>query len=131
MAETFERFIARERTRLTREREKLVAQQGELEGRIEALDRELKAIEAYVDTKEGSGPSASKRRSARRRRRSPRRDSILAFLKENGALSRGELLEKMGLKGDKAGEQSVSNALSALKKAGAVLAKDRKYRVAA
>jgi hypothetical protein len=33
-------------------------------------------------------------------------------------LTRGEILDRMGLKGDKSGEMSVSNALTALSAAG-------------
>jgi hypothetical protein len=51
-------------------------------------------------------------------------------IRENPAgLWRGELLEKMGLKGDKQGEMSVSNALTALTKAGHVNRKKGKYRI--
>jgi hypothetical protein len=42
-------------------------------------------------------------------------------------LTRGELLEKMGLKGNKSGEMSVSNALTALTKSNQVVRKDGKY----
>jgi alkylation response protein AidB-like acyl-CoA dehydrogenase len=54
----------------------------------------------------------------------------LAVIKANAdGLARGEILEKMGLKGDKSGEMSVSNALTALTKNGQVVrGDDRKYR---
>ena len=42
-------------------------------------------------------------------------------------MSRGEILEAMGLKGNKAGEMSVSNALTALTKASQVVRRDGKY----
>jgi hypothetical protein len=45
-------------------------------------------------------------------------------------LSRGEILEQMGLKGDKSGEMSVSNALTALTKSNQVLRDGGKYRAA-
>jgi hypothetical protein len=42
-------------------------------------------------------------------------------------LTRGEILEKMGLKGDKSGEMSISNALTALTKANQIFRRDGKY----
>jgi hypothetical protein len=48
-------------------------------------------------------------------------------IREGHGLTRGEILEKMGLKGNKAGEMSVSNALNCLTKANQVTRRDRKY----
>jgi hypothetical protein len=45
----------------------------------------------------------------------------------SNGLSRSEILESLGLKGDKSGEQSVSNALTALKKAGRVTSNEGRY----
>ena len=42
------------------------------------------------------------------------------MIRESDGLTRGEILERMQLKGDKAGEMSVSNALTALTKGGQV-----------
>ena len=42
-------------------------------------------------------------------------------------LTRGEILERMGLKGDKAGATSISNALTALTKANQVSRRDGRY----
>jgi hypothetical protein len=42
-------------------------------------------------------------------------------------LTRGEILERMGLNGDKSGEMSVSNALTALTKANQVTRRDGRY----
>ena len=48
---------------------------------------------------------------------------------ENAAdgLTRGEIVEALGLRGDKSGEQSISNALSALKKANTIGVGDGRY----
>ncbi len=55
----------------------------------------------------------------------------MEVIKANPAgLTRGELLEKMGLKGDKSGEMSVSNALTALSKTSQVRREDGKYLAA-
>jgi len=58
------------------------------------------------------------------------RDSVLQLIKDNPAgLSRGEILQHLDLKGDKAGEISVSNALTALIKRKEITRRERKYRV--
>lgn len=63
-------------------------------------------------------------------RRSGVRQDVLAVIKDKGPIARAPLLEDMGVKGDKAGEQSVSNALAALKKAGDITATDGNYEAA-
>ena len=60
-------------------------------------------------------------------RRGSKRDELLKVIREGGGLSRGEILEKMGLKGNKSDETSVSNALTALTKGNQVTRRDRKY----
>ncbi len=58
-----------------------------------------------------------------------RREALVALIRDNPAgLARGEILEKMGLKGDKSGAMSVSNALTALTKGGQVSRHEGKYR---
>jgi hypothetical protein len=52
----------------------------------------------------------------------------LQTIRENpNGLKRGEILERMGLKGDKAGEMSVSNALTALTESNRVSRHEGKY----
>jgi Fe2+ or Zn2+ uptake regulation protein len=61
-------------------------------------------------------------------RRGSKREGIMEVLKAHPAgLTRGELLEKLKVKGDKSGEVSVSNALTALTKGNQVARKDGKY----
>jgi hypothetical protein len=50
------------------------------------------------------------------------------MIRQSDGLSRGEILEHMGLKGDKSGEMSVSNALTALAKSNQVHREGGKYR---
>src|ERR1700674_5061064 len=113
MAEqTFADFIARERERLHAERERIFNQQQELEGKFADINRELSAINPYETTKT---PSAARQpRGARARpqsRRGSKRGALMQVIKDNpSGLTRGEILERMGLKGDKSGEMSVSNA---------------------
>src|SRR5690349_12066748 len=127
--ETFEMFVQRERARLHREREAIFTQQQELANKLAGLDRELAAIDAYEAAK--SGKSASARaagtRRGRRARRGSKRDQLLQLIKDGRGLTRGEILQKMGLKGNKSGEMSVSNALTALTKANQVTRREGKY----
>src|SRR5229473_2987194 len=81
---------------------------------------------------EGSGSAAAITARPAPVGRGSRREGLLALLRETAAgLTRGEILERMGLKGNKTGEMSVSNALTALTKAGQVSRDGGKYRVAA
>ena len=62
-------------------------------------------------------------------RRSGVREQVLDAVKAApGGISRAKVLETMAAKGDKAAEQSVSNALAALKRAGAISLVDSLYR---
>jgi len=63
-------------------------------------------------------------------RRGSRREALLEIIRQSDGLSRGEILERMGLKGDKSGEMSVSNALSALTKSNQLRREEGKYRAA-
>ncbi len=133
MAEqTFADFITRERERLHAEREQLFNQQHELEGKLADINRELSAIDAYEAAKNGKVPAAARQpRGARARpqgRRGSKRDALMQVIKGNpSGLTRGEILDRMGLKGDKTGEMSVSNALTALTKANQVTRRDGRY----
>ena len=133
MAETFQNFIARDRERLHAEREAIFNQQHELEGKLAAINNEMRAIDAYEAAKSGKAAPATRRTGTRRApqaRRGSKREQLLQVIKDGHGLTRGEILEKMGLKGDKSGEMSVSNALTALTKANQVARRDGKYRAA-
>lgn len=128
MAQTFQDFIKTERERLTAKREEIRKQHRELENQLAEIHREFLAIDAYEAAKSGKPKRASGASRATGPRRSSKRDSIIAVLKANPTgLSRGEILEQMGLRGDKSGEMSVSNALTALTKANQVVRRDGKY----
>jgi hypothetical protein len=63
-----------------------------------------------------------------RRARSGIRETLVQLIKDNPAgLSRGDILQRLHLKGDKAGEVSVSNALTSLIKSNQIVRRDRKY----
>ena len=126
----FSEFISRERDRLRAEREQVFNQQEELQRRLDAVNREFAAIEAYETAKTGKAARQAPAGRQPRARRGSRREALLELIRQSDGLSRGELLERMGLKGDKSGEMSVSNALTALTKNNQVLREGGKYRVA-
>ncbi len=102
-----------------------------LRKKLGEINREFAAIEAYEAAKSGKavsarggGVSGGRRRQARR---GSRREALLELIKGAAGLSRGEILERMGLKGDKSGEMSVSNALTALTKSDQVRREGGKY----
>ena len=131
MPEGFADYISRERERLNAERERLNAERAKIDQKLAAVEAEFRAITAYEHAKSGK-PANTRTGRGRVARRGSRRESILAVIRDNpSGLSRGELLEKMGLKGDKAGEMSVSNALTALSKSNQVRRDGGKYHVAA
>ena len=115
LAET-EAFIARQREALLNQRQELLNQQQAIQQQLDQLDEML----AKFDVFEGKSQPGKQNRSAGSRRsssrRGSRREELLRIIREGGGLTRGEILERMGLKGDKAGEMSVSNALTALAK---------------
>ena len=124
----FPEFISRERDRLRAEREQIFNQQKELQRELDAINREFAAIEAYETAKTGKTVRQVSAGRQPRARRGSRREALLELIRQGDGLSRSELLERMGLKGDKSGEMSVSNALTALTKSNQVHREGGKYR---
>jgi hypothetical protein len=140
----FADIMQRERERLDREREEIVDQQKDLENKLTEVDRELAAIDAYEAAKTGKAATPRRQQPASRKseatikqlsvdtgaRAKPgtRRETILNVIGENpSGLSRGEILERIGLKGNKSAQKSVSNALTALIMSNRVARRDGKY----
>ena len=136
-AADFATFVQNERARLTNQREDTVNQMQIVQARLDEIDREMRAIEAYVAAKEGRAPIPAfakeppKGQASRRRgvgRRGGIRDEILALIKgESQGMTRADIIEKKGVRGDKSGEQSISNALTNMKKAGQVTQDNGRY----
>jgi len=132
MAEVrFADVMQKERERLDKEREAIFNEQQELETKLAEINRELAAIDAYEAAKTGKATTPARQTRAPRQqaRRGSRREALLRMISENPGLARGDILERMGLKGNKAGEMSVSNALTALTKANQVARREGKYFV--
>lgn len=125
LAET-QAFITKQREALLQQREAIFNQQQELQRQLNELNEMLSKFDAF------EGKAAPPRRQTRARRssgtrRGSKRDDLLRVIREGNGLTRGEILDKMGLKGDKSGEMSVSNALTALTKSQHVTRRDGKY----
>ena len=125
--DSFSDYISRERERLSREREEISNQKRELDGRLAEIDREFQALDAYQTAKTGKPSSTPRMQTQRRGRRGSRREELLNLIREGNGISRREILERVGVKGDKAGEMSVSNALTALAKGNQVRRESGKY----
>jgi hypothetical protein len=128
----FADVMRQERERLDQERQAIFNQQQELENKLAAINREMDAINAYEAAK--TGKQAATARQARgggrtRARRGSKREQLLELIRQHpDGLARKDILEKMGLKGDKSGEMSVSNALTALTKTNQVSRHEGRYR---
>jgi hypothetical protein len=130
--ETFEAFVERERDRLQAQRDAIRTQQKELEDQLKDLDRQFDAIAAYEAARLGKkAPSGGKDSARSRSGRGSKRDELMKVIVGSQGLSRGEILEKMGLKGNKSREMSISNALTALLKSSQIRRNDQKKYVAA
>ena len=139
MATDYKDFIKTQRAHFASERRAVVIQQREIEKKLAEIDRELAALDAYETAKRppkavlAKPPKATRRARIKRAgnrgsKRVSRRDEILKVVADHPeGLTRGQLLEELGLKGIKAGESSVSNALTGLTKGQQVLRKDGKY----
>jgi len=102
-------------------------QQEELQRKLDAVNREFAAIEAYETARTGKAARQVPTGRQPRARRGGRREALLELIRQSDGLSRGEILERMSLKDDKSGEMSVSNALTALAKRNQIRREGGKY----
>lgn len=126
LAET-QAFIAKQRSALVQQREAILNQQQELQRQLAEVDAMLHKFDAF----EGRAAAAQPRtRRSSAARRGSKREELLQVIREGNGLTRGQILQKMGLKGNKSGEMSVSNALTALTKTHQVVRREGKYTMA-
>lgn len=138
MEKNFAQFIKQERARLTKAKDAVITKKRSCDAEIATIDRELAAISAYERVKTDGAPSTGIRRPGIRtnkargngtRRSGIRQDVLNAIKSHPEGIGRADLLEAMGVKGEKSGEMSVSNALSALKKNMSIDNVEGKYKV--
>src|SRR4051794_1390192 len=129
---SFARIIASERKRLEKIINKIRIRKVDIDREFEAVSGELQKIASFFTGSGGksNGRSGSKVGSGRAGRGQRRQQVLDAITSSPEGATRGEIIEKMGVKGDKALEQSVSNALAALFKSKAVKREDGRYRAA-
>jgi len=126
IAET-QAFITKQREALLQQRESIFNQQQELQRQLDEVNEMLHKFDAF-EGKATAARQPARTRRAPTSRRGSKREELLQVIRDGNGLTRGEILEKMGLKGDKSGEMSVSNALTALTKTNQVSRRDdRKY----
>ena len=129
LAET-EAFIARQREALINQREELLNQQRGLQDQLDQLDVMLTKFDVFEGKQARGRKQTRSSKGGGSGRRGSKRDELLRVIRDGHGLTRGEILEKMGLKGNKSGEMSVSNALTALTKNNQVRRDGRKYLAA-
>lgn len=128
----FATFIANQRAELQKKRTAITDEIAKLNASLADIDREMVAIQAYEDAKTGKVKTVATSAAPRTRgRRGDVRTNVIEAIKDSNGLTRSELLIKLDAKGDKSAENSISNALSALKKAGTLAANDGVYTVVA
>jgi hypothetical protein len=123
-------FIAQQREALLKQRDDISDQQRELQRQLDQLNDMLGKFDVFEGKRSPGRPRQSGGPGERRTRRGSKREDLLRVIREGQGLSRGESLEKLGLKGDRAGEMSVSNALTTLTKSNQVVRENGKYRAA-
>jgi hypothetical protein len=135
MADDLDAVINRQRELLTKKRNDVQGKIGELQGQLAEIDRQFAAVLAYEQTLAGKlpVPAASKRQQTTQRvgRGSKQAEVLHVIEQQPSGMTRGQVMDALGFKGNKSGAQSVSNALTALKKAGKIASTDGKWQVAA
>ncbi len=127
-APNFTTFIDQERDRIKEAIKAAKAKRQEAENEIAQLEAEVAAIAAYDAARKGKKVSAEPR--APRGPKGAKREAILSLIAEHpDGMTRRELIEAMNAHGNTAAEQSISNTLSALKKAERVMQEGKKYVV--
>jgi hypothetical protein len=115
--ESFDSMIIRERERLNKQREDILEKQKQLDQELAVVNREIEAIDSYEAIK------ACKPIKKTNAARTGKSSNVLQLLQSNSqGMTRGAIIDAMGVKGNKSEEQSISNALKFLKKQGTIKA---------
>jgi hypothetical protein len=125
----FARLVAAERKRLQKLYDKVSARKAEIDREFASIADELKAITSYFSGASGrsNGRSAPKTSSGRAGRGQRRQQVLDAIRSSSDGATRGDIIERLDAKGNKALEQSISNALAALFKSKAVKRENGRY----
>lgn len=125
-------FMTRARETLQKQREEVEARRAAIDEELAVIDGKLDRIESYFNPHPATvEPKAKKPRvstGTRKPRKAGVRDAVLAKIGENkDGISRKDLLTAMNAT-DKAAEQSISNAVAALKKDGKISTDQGHYK---
>jgi hypothetical protein len=135
MAEDMTTVAAAERERLIKDRGDIEGKMSGLQSQLGEVDHKLAALDAYEKALSGKVPTKAmprQRRGGKRAGHGEKQAQVLKLVEATAeGVVRGELIAKLGVKGNKSGEQSISNALNALKKAGKIDSTDGKWHVVA
>ena len=101
------------------QRQAILNQQRALQAQLDEVDEMLSKFDVFEGKPARQGSTEATRSATTAGR-------TAADHQTSHGLTRGEILEKMGLKGNKSGEMSVSNALTALTKTQQLTRRDRK-----
>lgn len=128
---SFAEYLAAERNRLLSERAYYREVRDAADEKLAEINREFIAVDAYEAAKTGEQKPATNG-APRRARRGSIRETIMNLVAAAPlGLSRGEIIDHLGFKGDKSAEMSLSNALFNLTKNGSLVRESRQYHVAA
>lgn len=131
MTEDFATYIDAERARIESAKAELLQDRRLIDERLANLNDEMRAVEAYEAAKFGKRAKAATARAPRARYGSRRAEILNVIANAPAGIGRGGILEMLDIKGDKSGEMSVSNALTALKRSGQIVSEGGKYFVSA
>src|SRR5688572_16317275 len=110
-------FMNNQRERLQREREGVLSRRKALDDEVAAIDAKLSRIENYFNPQ----PKAGGRKAAQRKPRSApsvdRREAVIAAITKQPGITGAQLIDALGVRGQKQAMQSVSNLLTNMKKA--------------
>jgi hypothetical protein len=118
---------------LSEQRTKYQKQADEAKAKLAEAETELRALDAYEAAKKSKPPRREGERQPRKPREKGKRAELLNLITAQypDGITRSELLVALNAKGSKQQEQSISNALSALRKAGQLALQDGTYRIPA
>jgi hypothetical protein len=132
------KIVEAEKERLLKAKESAQIKLKEITAELEQIDNRLRAAELYERAANGevfaAAPSTRGRpartSSGTRAPRGSKKEELIKLLSDKPGLKRAEIIDALGMKGEKSGEQSISNTLASLKKSGELLADGGKYTVA-
>lgn len=116
---------------IAQEREKLSEIATGLRSQLDIIEREIAGLNAYEAAKAGKATKPKAKPKTHKGQRAPRQGSkradTLAFVQRNGPSSRSEIINAIGIKGNRSSEMAISNVCTALIKNGELVRHNGKY----